>query len=89
MTNPAILPRVPTPLPIVDRPIRIAVDADVVDVLVPTPMHCDVVTQVLEAGYHVQVQNRRRIGPRHSGLTPDRARLVEARRAPRPRDLEN
>ena len=31
-------------------------DADVVDVLVPTPMHCEVVTQALDAGYHVQVQ---------------------------------
>jgi len=32
------------------------VDADVVDVLVPTPAHADVVCQVLDAGYHVQVQ---------------------------------
>jgi predicted dehydrogenase len=102
---------VPTPLPITDRPVRIAVvglgqiaelclppylerddveivglcdvepqrierwanvfpaartttdvgtlvtfDADVVDVLVPTPRHCEVVTQVLHAGFHVQVQ---------------------------------
>ena len=30
--------------------------ADVVDVLVPTPAHGAVVTQVLEAGFHVQVQ---------------------------------
>jgi predicted dehydrogenase len=30
--------------------------ADVVDVLVPTPMHTDVVCQVLDAGFHVQVQ---------------------------------
>ena len=30
--------------------------ADVIDVLVPTPMHSDVVAQVLEAGFHVQVQ---------------------------------
>lgn len=29
---------------------------DVVDVLVPTPAHGDVVCQVLEAGFHVQVQ---------------------------------
>lgn len=29
---------------------------DVVDVLVPTPSHADVVTSVLEAGFHVQVQ---------------------------------
>jgi predicted dehydrogenase len=31
-------------------------EADVVDVLVPTPLHADVVCQVLEAGFHVQVQ---------------------------------
>jgi predicted dehydrogenase len=31
-------------------------DVDVVDVLVPTPAHGSVVTQVLEAGFHVQVQ---------------------------------
>lgn len=30
--------------------------ADVVDVLVPTPAHADVVCEVLEAGFHVQVQ---------------------------------
>ena len=30
--------------------------ADVLDVLVPTPLHCEVVTQALDAGYHVQVQ---------------------------------
>lgn len=29
---------------------------DVVDVLVPTPLHADVATQVLDAGLHVQVQ---------------------------------
>jgi predicted dehydrogenase len=34
----------------------LAVDADVVDVLVPTPLHCEVVTRVLDAGFHVQVQ---------------------------------
>ena len=32
------------------------VDADVVDVLVPTPAHADVVCRALEAGFHVQVQ---------------------------------
>jgi predicted dehydrogenase len=32
------------------------VDADVVDVLVPTPAHGEVVCRVLEAGHHVQVQ---------------------------------
>jgi hypothetical protein len=102
---------VPTPLPITDRPVRIAVaglgqiaelclppygtrgdveivglcdldpgriapwanrfpsaatttdldellrlDADVIDVLVPTPYHCEVVTRCLDAGFHVQVQ---------------------------------
>jgi len=31
-------------------------EPDVVDVLVPTPLHYEVVTRVLEAGYHVQVQ---------------------------------
>jgi predicted dehydrogenase len=29
---------------------------DVVDVLVPTPLHGEIVTRVLEAGFHVQVQ---------------------------------
>ena len=32
------------------------VDADVVDVLVPTPLHAEVATAVLDAGYHVQMQ---------------------------------
>ncbi|MCU1458721.1 MAG: Oxidoreductase domain protein [Actinomycetia bacterium] len=32
------------------------IDADVVDVLVPTPAHAAVVIRVLEAGFHVQVQ---------------------------------
>jgi predicted dehydrogenase len=32
------------------------VDADVVDVLVPTPAHAEVATAVLDAGYHVQLQ---------------------------------
>jgi predicted dehydrogenase len=31
-------------------------DLDVVEVLVPTPLHCDVVCQAFEAGYHVNVQ---------------------------------
>jgi predicted dehydrogenase len=34
----------------------LTVDADVVDVLVPTPAHAEVVQQVFGAGYHVQVQ---------------------------------
>jgi predicted dehydrogenase len=33
-----------------------ATDVDVVDVLVPTPAHGEVVTAALESGYHVQVQ---------------------------------
>lgn len=36
--------------------LELADRADVVDVLVPTPAHADVVTRVLEAGFHVQVQ---------------------------------
>lgn len=31
-------------------------DADVIDVLVPTPFHADVAVQALEAGFHVQLQ---------------------------------
>ena len=34
----------------------LGVEADVFDVLVPTPLHGDVVSRVLDAGYHVQVQ---------------------------------
>ena len=34
----------------------LTIDADVVDVLVPTPAHAEVVCRVLDAGYHVQVQ---------------------------------
>jgi predicted dehydrogenase len=34
----------------------LGVGADVVDVLVPTPVHADVATRVLEAGIHVQLQ---------------------------------
>jgi predicted dehydrogenase len=34
----------------------LASDADVVDVLVPTPFHAEVATQVLEAGFHLQLQ---------------------------------
>lgn len=34
----------------------LGIEADVIDVLVPTPFHGDVVCQVLDAGYHVQVQ---------------------------------
>jgi predicted dehydrogenase len=34
----------------------LGLDADVVDVLVPTPAHGPIVTRVLDAGFHVQVQ---------------------------------
>jgi predicted dehydrogenase len=34
----------------------LTLDADVVDVLVPTPVHAEVVEQVFRAGFHVQVQ---------------------------------
>jgi predicted dehydrogenase len=34
----------------------LALDLDVVEVLVPTPAHCDVVCAALEAGHHVNVQ---------------------------------
>ena len=34
----------------------LTVDADVIDVLVPTPAHAEVVCTVLDAGFHVQVQ---------------------------------
>jgi predicted dehydrogenase len=34
----------------------LTIDADVVDVLVPTPAHAEVVCRALDAGYHVQVQ---------------------------------
>ena len=34
----------------------LAGEADVVDVLVPTPLHADVATRVLEAGFHLQLQ---------------------------------
>lgn len=34
----------------------LAADLDVVEVLVPTPAHCDVVTAAFDAGHHVNVQ---------------------------------
>ncbi len=34
----------------------LATTPDVVDVLVPTPLHAEVVTPILEQGFHVQVQ---------------------------------
>jgi predicted dehydrogenase len=34
----------------------LALQPDVVDVLVPTPLHADVAVPILEAGFHVQVQ---------------------------------
>lgn len=39
-----------------DLDVLLDLDADVVDVLVPTPLHAEVVERVLEAGFHVQVQ---------------------------------
>jgi hypothetical protein len=39
-----------------DLDVLLRIDADVIDVLVPTPLHADVVCRVLDAGYHVQVQ---------------------------------
>ena len=47
---------VPTPCATTSLDELLTLDADVVDVLVPTPAHADVVEQVLGAGYHVQVQ---------------------------------
>ena len=49
-------PVFPAALATTDLTELLRLDADIVDVLVPTPYHCDVVTQVLEAGFHVQVQ---------------------------------
>ncbi len=34
----------------------LAADLDVVDVLVPTPLHADIGVQVLDAGHHLQIQ---------------------------------
>jgi len=39
-----------------DLAVLLQLEADVIDVLVPTPLHCEVVTRALDAGYHVQVQ---------------------------------
>jgi predicted dehydrogenase len=39
-----------------DIDMLLATEPDVVDVLVPTPLHADVATRVLDAGVHVQVQ---------------------------------
>jgi predicted dehydrogenase len=49
-------PACPAALATTDLATLLDVDADVVDVLVPTPHHADVVCRVLEAGFHVQVQ---------------------------------
>jgi predicted dehydrogenase len=46
----------PGALATTDLATLLAVDADVVDVLVPTPHHADVVCAALDAGHHVQVQ---------------------------------
>jgi predicted dehydrogenase len=53
----------------------LACDADVVDVLVPTPHHALVVTQLLDAGFHVQVQK-----PLARSLTDADAMLAAADR---------
>jgi predicted dehydrogenase len=46
----------PGAAPCTDLAQLLARDLDVVDVLVPTPRHAEVVTEVLAAGVHVQVQ---------------------------------
>jgi predicted dehydrogenase len=46
----------PTAFRTTDLEQLLGVDADVVDVLVPTPIHGPVATRVLDAGFHVQVQ---------------------------------
>lgn len=55
--NPARLARwkdiVPHARPTTELRDLLPVEADVVDVLVPTPAHADVATAVLEAGFHV------------------------------------
>jgi predicted dehydrogenase len=48
--------RFPTAATTTDLAELLRLDADVIDVLVPTPYHCAVVTQCLDAGFHVQVQ---------------------------------
>jgi predicted dehydrogenase len=48
--------RIPGAVTTTDLDALLAIDADVVDVLVPTPAHADVVVPVLDAGFHVQVQ---------------------------------
>jgi predicted dehydrogenase len=47
---------IPTALTTTDLAEVLTVNPDVVDVLVPTPNHADVVTTVLNAGFNVQVQ---------------------------------
>jgi predicted dehydrogenase len=49
-------PEAPGALATTDLDTLLRIDADVVDVLVPTPAHGDVATRVLDAGFHVQVQ---------------------------------
>lgn len=46
----------PTAVAATDLDEVLATQPDVVDVLVPTPLHADVVTPILERGFHVQVQ---------------------------------
>ena len=49
-------PVFPSAIAATDLDVLLQLDADVVDVLVPTPLHCEIVTAVLDAGFHVQVQ---------------------------------
>ncbi len=49
-------PQVPDARTTTDLGELLATDVDVVDVLVPTPAHADVVCRALDAGFHVQVQ---------------------------------
>ena len=59
-TNPARVERwaqvFPGAAETTDLDALLALDADVVDVLVPTPHHAEVVCRALDAGFHVQVQ---------------------------------
>jgi len=63
----------------------LAMDLDVVDILVPTPAHCDVVCAALDAGHHVNVQKPMAID------LPEADRMIAAaRRADRTlRVMEN
>jgi predicted dehydrogenase len=49
-------PELPGATPTTDLDELLRADADIVDVLVPTPAHVTVATRALEAGFHVQLQ---------------------------------